>query len=56
MRDDEQNELQEEEDPEQNLHTVEIILRRVHVNLGHPSKDLMLRLLLSEIFIIPTVI
>ena len=28
-----------------NLHAAEIMLRRVHANLGHPSKGLMLRLL-----------
>ena len=38
-------ELQEEEQPEQDLRTVEIMLRRVHANLGHPSKGLVLRLL-----------
>ena len=38
-------ELQEEEQPEQDLHAAEIMLRRVHANLGHPSKGLMLRLL-----------
>ena len=27
------------------LHAAEIMLRRVHANLGHPSKGLMLRLL-----------
>ena len=42
---DEQVELQEEEQPEQDLHAAEIMLRRVHANLGHPSKGLMLRLL-----------
>ena len=35
--------LQEEEQPGQHLHAAEIMLRRVHVNLGHPSKGLMLR-------------
>ena len=38
-------ELQEEEQPEQDLHAAEIMLRRVHANLGHPSKSLMLHLL-----------
>ena len=42
---DEQVEFQEEEKPEQDLHVAEIMLRRVHANLGHPSKGLMLRLL-----------
>ena len=42
---DEQVELQEEEQPVQDLHAAEIMLRRVHANLGHPSKSLMLRLL-----------
>ena len=42
---DEKVELQEEEQPEQDLHAAEILLRRVHANLGHPSKGLMLRLL-----------
>ena len=37
--------LQEEEQPEQDLHASEIMLRRVHANLRHASKDLMLRLL-----------
>ena len=41
---DEQVELQEEEQLEQDLRTAEIMLRRVHANLGHPSKGLMLRL------------
>ena len=41
---DEQVEFQEEEQPEQDLHA-EIMLRRVHANLEHPSKGLMLRLL-----------
>ena len=41
----EQVELQEEEQPEQDLHAAEIMVRRVHANLGHPSKGLMLRLL-----------
>ena len=41
---DEQVEFQEEE-PEQDLHAAEIMLRRFHANLGHPSKGLMLRLL-----------
>ena len=45
MEDDEQVEFQEEEQPEQDLHAAEIMLRRVHANLGHPSKGLMLRLL-----------
>ena len=36
-------ELHEEEQPEQDLHAAEIMLRRVHANLGHPSKGLMLR-------------
>ena len=30
-------ELQEEEQPEQDLHDAEVMLRRVHANLGHPS-------------------
>ena len=30
--------------PEQDLHAAEIMLGRVHANLGHPSKVLMLRL------------
>ena len=38
-------ELQEEEQREQDLHAAEIMLRRVHANLGHPGKGLMLRLL-----------
>ena len=38
-------ELHAEEQPEQELHTAAIMLRRVHANLGHPSKGLMLRLL-----------
>ena len=42
---DEQVEFQEEVQPEQDLHAAEIMLRRVHANLGHPSKGLMLRLL-----------
>ena len=42
---DEQVELQEAEQPEQDLHAAEIMLRRVHATLGHPSKGLMLRLL-----------
>ena len=37
-------ELQEEEQLEQDLHAAEVMLRRVHANLGHPSKGLMLRL------------
>ena len=41
---DEQVESQEEEQPEQGLHAAEVMLRRVHANLGHPSKGLMLRL------------
>ena len=45
VEDDEQVEFQEEEQPEQDLHAAEIMLRRVHANLGHPSKGLMLRLL-----------
>ena len=48
-------ELQEEERPEQDLHAAEIMLRRVHANLGHPSKGLMLRRL-RDIFIVPSVI
>ena len=43
--DDEQVDFQEEEQPEQDLRAAEIMLRRVHANLGHPSKGLMLRLL-----------
>ena len=39
---DEQVEFQEEEQPEQGLHAAEIMLRRVHANLGHPSKGLRL--------------
>ena len=35
---DEQVELQEDEQPEQDLHAAEIMLRRVHANLGHPRK------------------
>ena len=42
---DAQVELQEEEQPEQDLHAAEIMLERVHANLEHPSKGLMLRLL-----------
>ena len=42
---DESTELQEEEQPGQDLHAAEIMLRRVRANLGHPSKGLMLRLL-----------
>ena len=38
-------ELQEEEQPEQDLHAAEVMLRRVHANMGDPSKGLMLRLL-----------
>ena len=64
---DEQVEFQEEEQPEQDLHAAEIMLRRVHANLGHPSKGLMLRLLrdanaplemltAAEMFIVTTVI
>ena len=41
----EPTELQEEEQPVQDLHAAEIMLRRVHANLVHPSKGLMLRLL-----------
>ena len=63
----EQVEFQEEEQPEQDLHAAEIMLRRVHANLGHPSESLMLRLLreanvlskcslLQGIFIVTTVI
>ena len=40
VEDDEQVEFQEED-----LHAAEIMLRRVHGTLGHPSKGLMLRLL-----------
>ena len=36
-------ELQEEEQPEQDLHAAEIMLTRVHADLEHPSKGLMLR-------------
>ena len=42
---DEQVEFQEGEQPEQDLHAADIMLRRVHTNLGHPSKCLMLPLL-----------
>ena len=45
VEEDEQVEFQEEEQPEQDLHAAEIMLTRVHATLGHPSKDLMLRLL-----------
>ena len=45
VEDDEHVEFQEEEQPEQDLHAAETTLRRVHANLGHPSKCLMLRLL-----------
>ena len=45
VEDAEQVEFQEEEQPEQDLHAAEIMLRRVHASLGHPSKGLMLRLL-----------
>ena len=45
VEDGEQVEFQEEEQPEQDLHAAEIMLRRVHANLGHPGKGLMLRLL-----------
>ena len=38
-------EFQEEEQPEQGLRAAEIMLRRVHANMGHPSNGLMLRLL-----------
>ena len=38
-------ELQEEEQPEQDLHAAETTLRRVHANLVHPSNGLMLRVL-----------
>ena len=37
-RGDEQVEFQEVEQLEQDLHAAEIMLRRVHANLGHPSK------------------
>ena len=36
-------EFREEEQLEQDLHAAEIMLRRVHANLGHPSEGLMLR-------------
>ena len=42
---DEPAELQEEEQPEQDLHAAEFIMRCVHAGLGLPSKGLMLRLL-----------
>ena len=42
---DEQVEFREEEQHEQDMHAAEIVLRRVHANLEHPSKGLMLRLL-----------
>ena len=42
-RDDEHVEFQEEEQLEQDLHAAEIMLRRIHANLGHPSKGLLLR-------------
>ena len=45
VEDDKQVEFQELEQPEEDLHAAEIMLRRVHANLGHPSKGLMLRLL-----------
>ena len=46
MEDDEQVEFQEEEEqPEQDLHAAQIMLRRVHAILEHPSKGFMLRLL-----------
>ena len=41
---DEQVEFQEGEQPEQDLHAADIMLRRVHANLGLPSIGLMLRL------------
>ena len=47
VEDDEQVEFQEEEQPERDLHAAEIMLRRVHANLGHPSKGLMLRPVLA---------
>ena len=64
---DEQVEFQEEVQPERDLHAAEIMLRRVHANLGHPSRGLMLRLLrdanvplkmltAARIFIVTTVI
>ena len=37
-------EPQEEEQLEEDLHAAEVMLRRVHANLGHPSKERMLRL------------
>ena len=41
---DEQVEFQEGKQPEQDLHAADIMLRRVHANLGLPSIGLMLRL------------
>ena len=41
---DEQVNFQEGEQPEQDLHAADIMLRRVYVNLGLPSIGLMLRL------------
>ena len=38
VEDDEQVEFQEEEQPEQNLHAAEIMLRRVHANIGIQAK------------------
>ena len=60
-------EHQEEEQLEEDLHAAEVILRRVHANLGHPSKGRMLRLFrdadappemiaVARFFIVPTVI
>ena len=45
VEDEEQVEFQEEEQLEQDLHAAEIMLRRVHANLVHPSEGLKLRLL-----------
>ena len=57
----EQVKLQKNEQPEQHLHAAEIMLRRVHANLGHSSKGLMQTLLLKcslmqALFIAPNVI
>ena len=42
---DENVDVEDDEQPEQDLHAAEIMLRRFHPYLGHPSKSLMLRLL-----------
>ena len=52
---DEQVEFQEEEQPEQDLHAAEIMLRRVHTYLGMQML-LSICSLLPDIFSVPTVI